>query len=141
MRFIQFLFVLATLSFCLAENVGTPAIKVIANPSINISEISREELNRIFLITKTSLQGSGHIEPVLEKNGQAHDVFLRDYIGRTDAALMTYYRSLVFTGKASLPRSFNSDPQVAAYIAKTKGAIGYVGADTVTPGVKTLKVK
>jgi len=81
------------------------------------------------------------VEPVLETAGASNALFLKEYIGRTNSALMTYYRSLMFTGKASIPRSFDSDAEVAAYVAKTKGAIGYVGLSASTAGVKTLKVR
>src|SRR2546430_2066730 len=101
MRPIRALLVLATISICAAASIGKDEIKIVANPDVGASEISRDELNRIFLMTKTSLQGTGHVEPVLETAGPAHKTFLREYIGRTDVALMTYYRSLVFTGRAS----------------------------------------
>src|SRR5260370_33468976 len=74
-------------------------LKVIANPSVSVSSISADDLKNVFLATKTSLSGS-HVEPVLEKDGPAHQAFLRQYLGKTDAALNTYYRSLVFTCKA-----------------------------------------
>jgi hypothetical protein len=66
---------------------------------------------------------------------------LKAYIGKTDAALSTYYRSLVFTGKGSMPKTLESDAEVAAYVAKTKGAIACVSVGTSTPGVKTIQVK
>jgi ABC-type phosphate transport system substrate-binding protein len=81
------------------------------------------------------------VEPVLEKGGATHEAFVKEYLGKTDAALQTYYRSLVFTGKASMPKTLGADAEVVAYVAKTKGAIGYVGAGASTAGVKTLVVK
>jgi ABC-type phosphate transport system substrate-binding protein len=140
MRPIRALFVLAAISMCAAASIEKDEIKIIANLDVGASEISRDELSRIFLMTKTSLQKTGHIEPVLETAGPIHRIFLREYIGRTDAALMTYYRSLVFTGKASIPKTFSSDSELIEYVAKTKGAIGYVSASANTAGVKTLKV-
>lgn len=121
--------------------VQTGEIKIIANRNVDVSEISRDELNRIYLMTKTSLPGASHVEPVLEKDGTVHDLFLKEYIGRTDTALTTYYRSLMFSGKALIPRSFDSDPEVVAYVARTKGAVGYVRTTASTTGVKTLKVE
>jgi hypothetical protein len=66
---------------------------------------------------------------------------LREYLSKTDSALQTYYRSLVFTGKASMPKTLSSEADVAAFVAKTKGVIGYVSTGTPTPGTKTLDVK
>lgn len=138
---IKGLLILAAISLYAAASSGKDEIKIIANPDVGASEISRDELNRIFLITKTSLPGTDHVEPVLETAGPVHKIFLKEYIGRTDAALMTYYRSLVFTGRASIPKAFSSDSELIAYVAKTRGAIGYVSANANTAGVKTLKVK
>ncbi len=140
MRSIQIVFVLIVIAVGAAGDAGTDEIKIIANPSIRSSELSRDDLARIFLMTKTSAPGAEHVEPVLEKTGRANEVFLHKYIGRSETALMTYYRSLAFTGKGSLPKSFDSDSEVVAYVAKTKGAIGYVSAGTGTTGVRSLKV-
>jgi hypothetical protein len=115
-------------------------LKVIANPSLTASSVSASELKAVFLMTKTSLNGS-RVEPVLEKGGATHDAFLTRYLGKTDAALSIYYRSLVFTGKAFMPKTLESDADVADYVAKTKGAVGYVKSDTNTPGAKEITVK
>jgi hypothetical protein len=116
-------------------------IKVIANPSVGASSVSADELKGVFLATKTSLNDGSHVEPALQKGGATHEAFVKEYLGKTDTALQTYYRSLVFTGKASMPKALGADAEVVAYVAKTKGAIGYVGAGASTAGVKTLEIK
>ena len=70
-----------------------------------------------------------------------HEEFVKEYLGKTDSALQTYYRSLVFTGKASMPKVFGTAAEVVAYVAKTKGTIDYVSSGTATTGVKTLEAK
>ena len=124
-----------------AVSLAAADIKVIANSSVGASSVSADELKGVFLETKTSLSDGSHVEPVLEKGGAAHEAFIKEYLGKTDAALQTYYRSLVFTGKASMPKTLAADAEVVAYVAKTKGAIGYVNAAAGTAGVKTLEVK
>ena len=141
MRPVKTFLIVAMAYTCVASSLPMAEIKIVANPGITISEISHEDLNRIFLMTKTSLPGTSHVEPVLENEGSVHETFLREYIGRTDAALMTYYRSLVFTGKVSIPKTFSSEAALIEYVAKTKGAIGYVSANANTSGVKTMTVK
>jgi len=126
---------------CLVGCASAADLKVIANPSVGASSVSADELKSVFLITKTSLSDGSHVEPVLEKGGAVHEAFVKEYLGKSDSALQTYYRSLVFTGKASMPKTLGADAEVVAYVAKTKGAIGYVGAGASTAGVKTLEVK
>ena len=140
MTLLKFLLVTAMLCVLGAYAVQGADLKVIANPSVRVSSVSAEELKNVFLVTKTSLSGV-HVEPVLEKGGATHEAFLKQYVGKTDAALNTYYRSLVFTGKAFMPKMLGSDAEVAAYVAKTKGAIGYVNAGASVPGAKAIVVR
>lgn len=122
-------------------NAQAGAVKIIANSSVKADAISADELKSVFLEEKSSLADGSHVEPVIEKGGSAHEAFLKEYLDKNDSALQTYYRSLVFTGKGSMPKALGSDAEVAAYVAKTKGAIGYVSADAAAEGTKTLQVK
>jgi len=140
MRLLQFL-LLPALGICAAATASAADIRIIANSSVSASSISSDELKGVFLITKTALSDGNHVEPVIAKGGVAHEAFLKEYLSKTDAALQTYYRSLVFTGKGSMPKTLGSDTEVVAYVAKTKGAIGYVSATATMAGVKTLDVK
>jgi hypothetical protein len=116
-------------------------LKVIANPQLQVSEISLDELRSVFLGTRTSLKQGGSVQPVLDRAGSNLNQFATSYLGKTITALETYYRSLVFTGKWSMPLAFSSDAEVVAYVARTRGAIAFVQEDTPADGVKTLKVK
>ncbi len=116
-------------------------VKVIANSSVKVSSISADDLKRVFLATKTSLEDGSHVEPVLEKGGATHALFLKEYLGKTEAALDMYYRSLVFTGKGAMPKTLANDAEVAAYVVKTRGAIGYVSASAAAGDAKVLEVK
>jgi hypothetical protein len=127
-------------SVCAVSNLAAADIKIIANASVGATTISADEMKGVFLSTKTSLSDGSHVVPVLEKSGPAHEAFLKE-LGKTDSALETYYRSLVFTGKASMPKTLGADTEVVAYVAKTKGAIGYVSLDAPSDGVKVLEVK
>ena len=137
-RILSILFVAAAVCAWGAVSAQAADIKVIANPGVGASSVSADDIKGVFLATKSSLGDGSHVEPVLEKGGPVHEAFLKEYIGKTDSALETYYRSLVFTGKASMPKMLGGDAEVVAYVAKTKGAIGYVSAASGTAGVKTL---
>jgi len=112
--------------------------KLIANSSLKADTISTEELKKIFLEESSSLSDGTHVEPVLESDGPVHQAFLQQCLGRTSDDLQTYYRALVFTGRGSMPKELSSDAGVVAYVARTRGAIGYVSIATSTQGVKTL---
>ena len=124
-----------------AATASAADIKVIANSSVGATSVSSDELKGVFLATKSSLSDGSHVEPVLLKGGAVHEAFLKDYVGKSDSALETYYRSLVFTGKGSMPKAFSTEAEVVAYVEKTKGAIGYVASATATASAKVLEVK
>lgn len=139
MRKIHSIQAAAVLSIVMAGGLWAGDVKIIANPGIGVTKISAEEIKSVFLATKTSLGDGSRVEPVLSKQGAAHGAFVKEFVGKTEAALETYYRSLVFTGKGSMPKTLANDAEVVAYVAKTKGAIGYVSAGAGTAGVKTLE--
>lgn len=115
-------------------------VRIIANPSVKIDTITTGELKRVFLEENISIEGS-RVEPVLGKSGPAREAFLRDYLGTSQEGLQAYYRTLVFTGRGSMPKTLGSDAEVVAYVGRTPGAIGYVSDSANTEGVKTLVVE
>ena len=124
----------------LASAAQAAEYKVIANPSVKSDSISASDIKSVFLEDTDSLDGS-HVVPVLEKDGPVNDAFVKQCLGKTASTLTAYYRSLVFTGKASMPKILATDAEVVAYVAKTKGAVAYVSASASTAGVKTLELK
>ena len=115
-------------------------VRIIANPSVKADSVSAEELKGVFLEERTALADGTRVEPVISKGGATHEIFVKLYLGRTDSDLQTYYRSLVFTGKGSMPKMIGSDAEIAAYVAKTRGAIGYISSQSSVEGVKTLSI-
>jgi TonB family protein len=140
MKRIKILLVAAGWMSCALPNALADEVKLIANSSVKADTISAGEIKKVFLQENNSLPDGTHVEPVLEKGGPVHEAFLHEYLGRTDDDLQTYYRVLVFTGRGSMPRKLGSDAEVVAYVARTRGAIGYVSTATSTEGVKTLAI-
>jgi TonB family protein len=129
------LIALLPLSFFAAE------VKIVANPSVNSDSISAAELRSVFLSETRSLKDGSHVEPVFQRSGPVHDAFLRQFLKLSSETLEAHYGSLVFTGKAAMPKSFDSDAGVLAYVTKTRGAIGYVSESANGEGIKTLEVE
>ncbi len=113
---------------------------VIANPSVKASEVSKNDLKDVFTGASTSL-GGGSVVPILLKAGATHEEFLQVYIGKNDTAYRAGWRSLVFSGQASMPRSLDSDAEVVEFVAHNAGTIGYIGKATPHEGVKVLAVR
>ena len=47
----------------------------------------------------------------------------------------------MFAGNASMPKAVASEAEIISYVAKSKGAIGYVSAGAAPKGVKILEMK
>lgn len=115
-------------------------VVVIAHPSVKADQISAAELRSLFLLEQKTLSDGSHMEPVLARSGAAHALFLKRYMGKSDDDLRNYYRTLVFTGTGWMPKSLASDAEIIEYVARTRGAIGYVDNGATLTGVKVLAV-
>ena len=115
-------------------------VMVIANPSVKTNEISKNDLKDVFTGTSTSLGGS-NVVPILLKAGTAHEEFLQTYISKNDAAYRAGWRSLVFTGQGTMPKTVYGDAAVVDFVAHNPGTIGYIGKASPHDGVKVLPVK
>ena len=116
-------------------------VLVIANPGVKATEISKADLKDVFTGNSTTLKDGSHVVPILLKAGTSHEEFLQVYIGKSDTAYRAGWRSLVFSGQASMPKNLDTDAAVVEFVAHSNGAIGYIGKATPHEGVKVLAVK
>ena len=137
-QMVSILFMGVVFSCCAAVQAQ---VVVIVISGVKASEVSNDELRDVFSGDKTSLRDGSKVTPVTLKAGAIHEAFLKQCVGKTDAAFRTSWRSLVFTGQGSMPKTLDSESAMVDYIAATPGAIGYVGKETAHDKVKTLTVK
>jgi len=140
MKKIVLVFLLAAASSIFAVHAQAQAI-IIANPSVKSADVSKNDLRDVFTGAASSLKDGSKVTPVLLKQGGTHDEFLSEFIGKNDTAFRATWRSLVFSGQASMPKSLDSEASMVEYVAHNPGAIGYIGKATPHEGVKVLAVK
>lgn len=114
---------------------------VIANPGVKASDISKDDLRDVFTGNATAFKDGSRVVPILLKAGTAHEEFLQVYIGKSDTAYRAGWRSLVFSGQASMPKSLDGDAAVVDFVAHNPGAIGYIAKSTPHEGVKVLAIR
>lgn len=114
---------------------------VVANNAVKATEVSSDDLRDVFTGAKSSLKDGSHVTPVTLKGGASHEAFLKKYVGKSDSAFRAGWRSLVFTGQASMPKTFDTEAALLDYVAATPGAVGYISPDAAHDKVKTLAVK
>jgi len=113
---------------------------VIAHPNLAGTAISGNDMRQIFLGAITRI-GGRPIQPVVARSGDAHKQFAAGCLGKTEYGLENYFRTLVFTGKGSPPKSFATTVEIIEYVSKTEGTIGYVSLDAELTGVVRLEPK
>jgi ABC-type phosphate transport system substrate-binding protein len=114
-------------------------LEIVANNSVKVAAISEGDVRDVFLGESNSVGGSKVVPVVLAKGG-AQEAFLQ-LLGKTESAFQATWRKQVFTGKGTLPRAFDNEEALVAYVSATPGAIGYVGTGKPVGGVKVLQLK
>jgi len=119
---------------------GRGAYKVVVNPSIPISSISRDELSRIFL-KKASKFHDGHgATPIdLPSSSGVRDAFSRDIHGKPTSAVEAYWQQQVFSGR-EVPPAEKSEAAAVDFVRSNSNGIAYVSPGADTEGLKVISV-
>jgi hypothetical protein len=120
---------------------GAPALRIIVHPDFQPAELTKEEIRAIFLFRRMQASDGTLLQPAVRNGGAAHDQFCESFLEKTAIALDSFYRSRLFSGNGFAPRAFSSEAALQQYVARSKGAIGYVLDSPPIPGVKVLTVR
>jgi ABC-type phosphate transport system substrate-binding protein len=116
--------------YVLVVNKGNPA-----------SSITATEAKNMFM-GKKSAWSSGHkVVPFTQSRANFHNLFVRDYTGKTSQQFATYWKKLLFTGKGIPPVDVKGDEQMKNKVASRKGSIGYISAGSLDGTVKQLVIQ
>jgi TonB family protein len=113
--------------------------RVIVHPGNEITELSGEELCKIFLKTRVQWSDGKRIEPVdLNASSPTRKVFSTDVHGRSSSAIQAHWQKQVFSGLQVPPLEVGDDSAVIAYVSTHPAAIGYVSATAPLTGVRAV---
>src|ERR1035438_230461 len=133
----RWLILLAGLLGC-GSAAAAQDVVLVANKSVQISEISAADLRAIFVGAKTRFADGSHAVPVILKGGAVHEVFLKKHIGQDPEAFRAQWRKEVFTGVGAMPKVCDSEAALLEYVAATPGAVGYVSRISPPHRVKAI---
>ncbi len=135
--------VLAAVTAMLALGVvnASAAVVLIANPDTHVSTVDARTVRNLFLGRASRIDGAGRVTIATLAGGKVHETFVREFLDKTPDQFSRYWLRLVFSGKASRPEVFESERDLADYVARTPGAIGYVSSDTPVQGVTVIRVE
>ena len=113
----------------------------IANKSVNEKNMSSREIKDIFLGKKKKWSDNTKIHFVILDNEKLHNDFLKTYIKKTTKQYDAYWKNMLFTGKGSPPKEFETTRELIEYVTATEGAIGYIDSSSIAANVNTISVE
>jgi ABC-type phosphate transport system substrate-binding protein len=121
---------------------GGPVYRVVVNAANPHTNVDRRFLADAFLKKVTRWGAGDPIRPVDQRSESgARQRFSEDILGRSVAAVKSYWAQLVFSGRDLPPPELDGDDEVVRYVAKHVGAVGYVSASASVDGVKVVGVR
>jgi ABC-type phosphate transport system substrate-binding protein len=139
-KFVSCFLTMMTL-YVVSSNAGDAI--VIVNKDNAVTVLTRAEVENMFLGKTTQWPGGGKILPCDQKaESKVAAIFCSSFLNKNVADYQAYWMEIMLSGSATPPKSAVSDQEVIEFVAKTKGAIGYIdAATTLGDGVKKVNVK
>ena len=113
---------------------------VVINGEVGVDSIAAGDFESVLLGNKKKWDDGTKVYIAVLKEGDVTESFLKTHARKTPDQFKTYWKKLVFTGKGIEPKSLGSEEELVAYVAKTKGAVGYISAGTAHDSVKELTI-
>lgn len=114
-------------------------VVVIGHESLGTTDgFDKNMVSRIY--TGRAVQVAGmSVQPVNMKTGDAtRAVFIKDILRQSDDDYVAYWIVRRAIGKGTPPVEMNTVQEMIDFVRSTPGAIGYVDAAQIRPGIKTL---
>jgi ABC-type phosphate transport system substrate-binding protein len=125
-----------------AASQGAAGYQVIVNTKNSLGEARREVLADIFLKRATRWDTSESAAPVdLRPDSPARKAFSKGVLGRSVAAVRSYWTQRIFSGRDVPPPELPSEEAVGKFVATHPGAVGYIGPGPLPPGTKRLEIR
>lgn len=119
---------------------------VIVNNSNGISSMKSVEV-KLYYMRKIKQQwpemGVAILPVGISSNQKSKEAFLTTVMKMSDSELDAYFKQRQFANAEALPATFATEEEVIDYVAKNKGAIGYVSKavyDAKSTKVKALTI-
>ena len=112
---------------------------VVINAGSGVEHLSRDEVINIFLGRYRQLPSGIAALPIDQPANQPLKAqFYRMLVNKDLAEINAYWARLIFSGKTAPPRQAASAAEVVDWIARTRGAIGYVERGTLDARLRII---
>jgi len=114
---------------------------LIVNSGNGSAKVSKKNLKKMMLGKAKKWEGGEKVVLATLTGGKVHEAFIKKFAGKTAKQFTNYWRKMVFSGKGKMPKSFDSEEELVAFVAETDGAVGYIDSATAQSGVKAIAIK
>jgi len=123
----------------LAQSPVDDQVVVIVSSINSIEQLSREQLEDIFLGQTQSFPNGSQVVPVDQAEGSnARRQFYEVVLGRTAAQVRSHWAKLTFTGRGRPPRSVSSTDEILALISQDARILSYIEKNKLSNHVKVV---
>ncbi len=137
MRYL-FIIILISLSILFSSRVVAD-IAVIVNPSTGITELTKRQVIDIYMGRTITVSNRIILRPYDKSTNSAiRASFYHQLIGRSVASVNAYWARLLFTGRASPPRTTDDNIAMLKTIENTPNSIGYVYFENLNDNVNVV---
>jgi ABC-type phosphate transport system substrate-binding protein len=121
------------------SNVMT--VQVITNSSNNIETLTKKQLNALLMGETTRWQNKQKVVlAIMKSNTPTGKLVAENILSISAKDIDKHYLTMVFQGKISAPKSFNSETELREFVSSTPGAIGVIGKSNVNESTKVIKI-
>ncbi len=111
---------------------------VIVNP-LNHNQMNLEQIRNIFLgKTRSFPDGSTAIPVEISNQSSLRKDFEKVVLKKDDAQVRAYWAQMVFTGRATPPKTISSEAELRTLIASNPNLVGYIDSGSADNSVKVV---
>lgn len=119
-----------------------PVYRVIVHPRNELTSIDRKTVAQMFLKRTSHWRDGELVRPVdLDAESPVRRRFSEEVLGRSVAAVKSYWQQMIFAGRDVPPPEMDSDDDVTKYVLRHPGAIGYVSPAANLGGAKVITLR
>jgi len=117
--------------FVQTRQVSAQLFAVIVNKSNPVESMSKDEVSKMFLKRTVQWANGSDVLPVdLPANSATRKVFSETLLGKTAAAVKSYWQQQSFSGRGTPPAIKDNEKAVLEYVQANPGAIGYISPES-----------
>jgi ABC-type phosphate transport system substrate-binding protein len=115
------------------------SLVVIVNPGSGVTQLTRQEVARIYLGSQKFLAPglvALPVEPLAPQSDRAR--FYHLLVNMSLLQVKTYWTEVFFTGQAQPPHQVRDSGEVVQFVATGRGGVGFIRPGQLTPRVRAV---